>query len=240
MAAFASDRDDASGSRPEPGSECASPATKASARTGRGRPRDPAIEGRILDAALRIYGEMGWLGFNLDAVARSARVSKDALYRRWKSRETLLRDTFVKRWAWVSTIDSGDVRGDLLELGARSFDMFAGDYGEVALQLRADARRFPEVREFAGPYREMLVQQGRAIVRRAVERGDLPPGTNPGMVMDLLIGGVVNHVISTPLRLRAAMVANGPDFIRDLVDIALAGIAATASDRAARATMRHD
>lgn len=198
---------------------------------GRGRPRDPEIERRIFDAALSLYGTMGWLGFTMDAVARTAKVSKDALYRRWKSRDALLGDALVQRWNWVSTIDCGTVRGDMLELGARTFETFAGPYGEVALQLRADSRRHPEVRAFAEPYREMLVHQGRGIVRRALERGDLPPGTNPGLMMDLLIGSIVNHIISTPNRLREAMLANGEAFIRDLVDIVLAGIR-TMDDRA--------
>lgn len=190
----------------------------------RGRPRDPQIELRIFDAALTLYGRQGWLGFSLDAVARGARVSKDAMYRRWKTRETLLRDALHQRWDWVADIDKGDVRGDLLELGARTFDTFAGAYGEVALQLRADARRFPEVRGFAEPYRELMVQQGRGIVRRAIDRGDLPRAANPGMIMDLLVGSIVNHIVSTPLRLRESMVSNGPTFIRTVVDVVLAGV----------------
>ena len=124
----------------------------------------------------------------------------------------------------MRTIDQGGVREDLLELGARTFDTFAGDYGEVALQLRADARRFSEVRAFAEPYRELMVQQGRGIVRRAIQRGDLPHAANPGLIMDLLVGGITNHIISTPQRLRAAMLENRDRFIRTVVDVILIGI----------------
>ena len=197
----------------------------------RGRPRDPLIEARIFEAALTLYGRQGWLGFNLDAVARGARVSKDAMYRRWKSRETLLRDALHQRWDWITLIDQGDVRLDLLELGQRTFETFAGPYGEVALRLRADARSFAEVREFAEPYRALLVLRGRAIVRKAVQRGDLPPATNPGVIMDLLIGGIVNHIISTPGSLRQAMLDNGPEFVRVMVEIILAGARQTLQDR---------
>lgn len=198
--------------------------TRAVKPAGRGRPRDPRIEARILDAALTLYGRQGWLGFSLDGVARSAHVSKDAMYRRWKTRDSLLRDALHQRWDWVAAIDRGDVRGDLLELGARTFDTFAGPYGEVALQLRADARRFAEVRAFAEPYREMMVRQGRGVVRLGIERGDLPPAANPGMIMDLLVGGIINHIASTPRRLREAMVEDGPNFVRLMVDVVLAGV----------------
>jgi len=91
----------------------------------RGRPRDPLMEVRLLDAALEVYGQNGWLGFNLDAVARRAKVSKDALYRRWRTREALLADALRRRWDWVGGIDSGTIRGDLTELAERAFDMFA-------------------------------------------------------------------------------------------------------------------
>ncbi|MFZ4746067.1 MAG: TetR/AcrR family transcriptional regulator [Sphingomonas sp.] len=191
----------------------------------RGRPRDPAIEARILDAALALYARQGWLGFNLDAVARDGGVSKDALYRRWKSRDALLQDALRTRWDWVATIDEGNVRSDLLELAARTFDTFAGTYGEVALQLRADARRFPEVNAFAEPYRELMVRQGRDIVRRAIANGELSRTINPGLLMDLLIGGITNHIVSTPRRLRAAMIDNRSAFIHTIVDAVMVGVA---------------
>ena len=189
----------------------------------RGRPRDPQIAMRIFDAALALYGRQGWLGFSLDDVARGAQVSKDAMYRRWVSRETLLRDALHQRWDWVATIDRGAVRDDLMELGSRTFETSAGPHGEVALQLRADARRFSEVRTFAEPYRELMVHQGRGIVRRAIERGDLPAAANPGMIMDLLVGSLINHIVSTPRRLRDAMIENGPQFLRSVVDLILVG-----------------
>ena len=206
--------------------------TSAVQATGRGRPRDPKIEARVLDAALVLYGRQGWLGFSLDAVARGARVSKDALYRRWKTRETLLQDALHTRWDWVATIDEGTIRGDLVQLCARTFDTFAGRYGEVALQLRADARRFAELRALAEPYRELMVRQGRGIVRRAIRRGDLSPAASPGLIMDLLVGGIINHVVSTPRRLREPMLENQDSFIATMVDVVLAGVQQTLNQAA--------
>jgi AcrR family transcriptional regulator len=196
----------------------------AKERPTRGRPRDPDIEARILDAAIDLYGRLGWQGFSLEAVARGARASKDALYRRWKSRESLLEDALRKRWSWVSTIDAGDIRADLLLLAGRTFDTFAGPYGEAALQLRSDVRRFPEVRAFAEPYRGMLVQQGRGIVRRAIDRGELPADAKPGLIMDLLVGGITNHIVSTPPHLRARMLENAAAFVATMVDVVLQGV----------------
>jgi AcrR family transcriptional regulator len=177
-----------------------------------------------LDAALSLYGSVGWLGFNLDAIARSSKVSKDAVYRRWKTREALLEDALKSRWDWLSGIDTGDIRADLVALAARTFDTFAGVYGEVALQLHADSRRFAEVRVFAQPNRALMVRQGRAIVRRAIERGELSPAANPGIIMDLLIGSVINHIVATPEELRGQVLSEGDTFVKTIVDVVLSGV----------------
>lgn len=58
----------------------------------RGRPRDPAIDGAILEAARAILARKGFVGTSMDQIARTAGVGKDTLYRRWKSKEELVRD----------------------------------------------------------------------------------------------------------------------------------------------------
>lgn len=56
----------------------------------RGRPRDPAVDQAILDAARYVLGQKGYTGTSMDAIARQAGVGKDTLYRRWKSKEELV------------------------------------------------------------------------------------------------------------------------------------------------------
>jgi AcrR family transcriptional regulator len=41
-----------------------------------GRPRNPAIDDKVLTAALEQFGEAGWAAFSVEAVARRAGVSK--------------------------------------------------------------------------------------------------------------------------------------------------------------------
>ena len=61
----------------------------------RGRRRDADVDRRILDVARAVYAERGWAGFNFDVVAHQARVSKDAIYRRYTSRIDLLLSTMA-------------------------------------------------------------------------------------------------------------------------------------------------
>ena len=56
----------------------------------RGRPRDPAADQAILDAARDLLARKGFTGTSMDEIARTAGVGKDTLYRRWKSKEDLV------------------------------------------------------------------------------------------------------------------------------------------------------
>lgn len=60
-----------------------------------GRPRDPQLEERVYRAALDLYGEAGWTGFNLTKIAAEAGVGKSSLYSRWNDRNTLLHAAFT-------------------------------------------------------------------------------------------------------------------------------------------------
>ncbi|TWS95920.1 TetR/AcrR family transcriptional regulator [Reyranella sp. CPCC 100927] len=194
-------------------------------RNGRGRPRDPGLEDRVFDAAIALYAEVGWAGFTFDALAKRSGVGKDALYRRWgASRPGLLRQTLEARWYGVDAIDTGSIREDLLALARLSLRLRTGPHGKVSLHMMVDTTRFPEVADVLGSYGEATVRQARAIVRRAIERGELPPATNPGLVMDMVVGSVTNHVATTPQRLRPAMTAKMDDFAVSLVDVLLSGL----------------
>ena len=190
----------------------------------RGRPRDPQLEARVYDAAIALYAESGWPGFNFDAIARLAGAGKTALYRRWPDRANLLRDTLSKRWYAVDTIDTGTIRGDLLALAMMCLRARTGPHSGAALHMMADAARFPEVRAATAPYGEETVRQARLMVRRAIARGEIPAEVNPGLLLDVVVGGVTNHVATTPVRLRAQMIAKMGGFAESLVDLVLRGL----------------
>jgi len=56
----------------------------------RGRPRDPRRGRAILAAARAVLAERGFTGTSMEAIAQSAGVGKDTLYRRWDSKEQLV------------------------------------------------------------------------------------------------------------------------------------------------------
>jgi AcrR family transcriptional regulator len=182
------------------------------------------LEERVFDAAIGLYADTGWVGFNFDAVAKRAGVGKAALYRRWSTRGELLRDTFEARWYVIDRIDTGSLRGDLVALGRMSADIVTGPYGRASQHMAMDVPRYPEVSSSTARYRESTVRQARAIVRRAQARGELPESVKPGLLIDLVVGAIANRAHTTPERLRPTMIATMDEFLELIVDVVLQGI----------------
>ena len=147
----------------------------------RGRPRSEKARTAILDAATELLLEQGLEAVSMDEVAERAGVSKATIYRWWPSKETLALDALYHEWdtAPPEPPDTGSLRGDLLAL-LRPWirRVRARPYGRVVAELVAEAQTDPE---FASIYHARFVaprrEPGRALLRRAIERGELPPDT---------------------------------------------------------------
>jgi AcrR family transcriptional regulator len=187
----------------------------------RGRPRSERARNAIVEAAAELLLEQGLATVTMDAVAARAGVSKATIYRWWPTKETLAMDALYHEWSSVPAADdTGSLRGDLLKL-LRPWARLAGrrPYGRVIAALLSETQTDPA---FAREYRERFVRprrdRGRAILRRAIERGELPADTRIEVALDLLYGPIYHRLLHghAPLNDR---------FVRDVIDTVLDGIA---------------
>ena len=192
----------------------------------RGRPRDPELEPRVFEAALQLYGEQGWAGFSFETIARESGVGKNALYRRWPDKGALLRELLERHWVGVDRIDTGSFAEDLRALCRMLFAHLAGPLGAVGLQMQLDIVRHGHVAEAVAGYTEGVQRSARAIVRRAVARGELAATTSTTLVLDVLSGAVASHVRATPSALHEEMRANAEAWIAELVALVCRGVEA--------------
>lgn len=191
-----------------------------------GRPRDPDVDRRIAQAALDLFGEAGWAGFAMEAVARRAGVGKASLYLRWSSKEALLTDAVAMRMARVTDVDTGTLRGDLTELGVQMLDLYAGPGHRAALRLSVEAGAIPGVAEHYEDMRRSQVLAARAIVRRGIDRGELAPDTPVTLLLDTLAGGAMMHALSTPPDLKASLTRDLRAHAERLVSFLLRAVSA--------------
>jgi AcrR family transcriptional regulator len=175
---------------------------------------------------MSLYAQGGWAALAFEAIARESGVGKSSLYRRWSSRDELLRAALEARWLPVDTIDTGTLRGDLRELAEMIFNNRTGKLANLEYWFLIDAAHYPEVRKVTTPYMQETVLEARSIARRAIRRGESPRSLDAGLLMDLLVGAVNNHVMTTPRRLRAEMIRKAPVFLDRLVEVVLRGVGA--------------
>ncbi|QPZ38850.1 TetR/AcrR family transcriptional regulator [Paramicrobacterium chengjingii] len=152
------------------------------------RRRGAELEDAILAAAWDQLLAEGYARFTVDTVAARARTSKPVLYRRWSSREELLRATVRQRGASVvpKTPNTGNVRDDLIQ----SLRNASGPENSVAAMLTALASsHFEDVGLTPAELRaDMLGSRDTSvttILARAVERGEVDADKLTPRIVDL-------------------------------------------------------
>lgn len=193
-------------------------------RAPRGRPRDPGVEERIAAAALTIYGDHGWAGFNFESVARAADVSRDSLYRRWNDRRALLVDAIGRVQPAPAPRDGLSLRDALLHAALSSLERYLAPGGHALLRLYVEAPQDPELLDLF--HREVItpaVLRARQLVRDAITAGALPADASPTAIIDGVFGAVLLHVLVTPTELRPKMVEQAQRYVTDVVDMTLRG-----------------
>jgi AcrR family transcriptional regulator len=188
----------------------------------RGRPADPEIEARVLATTLELYREVGWARLNLDLVARRASVGKAALYRRWPTKEQLITAALAARIPPPDVFDTGSLRGDLLAVAHLTLQQALDGSGLIDIRLSLEEKIYPEMfgETLARIGREQI-QSARNIVLRAIDRGELPAGTSPAMVLDAVAGTIKHHYLMTPVDRRDALRADSTSYVERVVDFVL-------------------
>src|SRR3954454_5896974 len=112
----------------------------------RGRPRDGALDERILEQVLALLGSRGYGGLTLDELAARSGVAKTTILRRWPSKAAVAA-AGVERLALqsVDVPDSGSLHEDVHALLHGAVDTFARGRGQFVPRLLREAGHHPEI-----------------------------------------------------------------------------------------------
>ncbi|HEY8532627.1 MAG TPA: TetR/AcrR family transcriptional regulator [Micromonospora sp.] len=190
-----------------------------------GRPRDPDVDRRITEAAIEVFAHAGWSGFSIDAVARAARVGKASVYLRWSSKEELLTEAVAATFRPIASIDTGNVRQDLLALAELLLELYEGRRGLAARRMVVESAVNPALAERWKKIRAAQVATTRGIVRRAIARGELPPHTSVTLILDTICGAAMLRPVAVPDQLRTKAAATRSRYAQQLVDFVLSAAA---------------
>ncbi len=177
-----------------------------------------SLEERVYDAALLLYGETGWSGFNLTKVAERARVGKSSLYSRWPTAETLLLTAF--HHAYPRQQFTGKTLYDVLfeEIDAR-LHAYLGRYSAAIRRLivespTVDALVVKQACRYV--YNDPLetLRQGLWYYREA---GQIPRDVSIVRLVDAIEGSVLLRSIWLPPENVDCFLEEIPQYAHDLI-----------------------
>ena len=173
--------------------------TAESPRRTPGRPRSEASHQAIIRATLELLLEGGYRSLTMEGVRARAGVGKATIYRRWSSKDQLVRDAIVMMHDDVEAPDTGSLRGDYEGMAARVRSA-AHRSGAATLmpRLLGDVANDPELRaifydNLVAPRRTQM----RAVLERAVARGEIRADVDVELMIDLFAGPVVYRLLIT-------------------------------------------
>jgi AcrR family transcriptional regulator len=168
----------------------------------------------ILKAALDVLAEVGYDRLTMDAVAARAHAGKATLYRRWASKAELVVEavTVMKTECMPPLSESGSLRKDVHAVAALITSRVSRDELCVMCGL---ASALAHDRELATVFEREFVSQRRAdmaaLLRRAQQRGEIPPGRD----IEILA-----HILPSMVFARSLVTAQQVDleFLQRLID----------------------
>jgi len=170
----------------------------------RGRPRSSHTQKSILKAAAEIVVASGLAELTIEGVAERAGVGKASIYRRWPSKGALAFDAVLDGiLATQPTPDTGSFEGDLAYV-AENWVRLASSRrgGRTVAHFIAEVQSDPDL---AVAWRERFVNrirnERRPIIERAIARGEIPAGSDPELIMDLLFGPLYHRYLNMHLPL---------------------------------------
>ncbi|MFI9360869.1 TetR/AcrR family transcriptional regulator [Kitasatospora sp. NPDC053057] len=162
-----------------------------STRPHTGRRRNEAAHRAILDAALHLLADSDGTPVTIDAIARTAGVGKQTVYRWWPSKGAVLLDALTDRADQdvSDQPDTGTLRTDLHAFIETTFD--AAQRSTTASALRTvvrEAARDPHLAELMQTFTATRRTALHELLARGRERGELAGDADLDLIVDQVYG----------------------------------------------------
>lgn len=166
----------------------------------RGRPRSEQAHQKVLEATSRLLAQSSYDSITVERIAAEAGVGKQTIYRWWKNKAQVVLEAVLTGYAQLDLApvqDTGDLHRDIHSWMSETLsECFQEQHIAMARSLiTAGLEGLPSTAE--------LIQQGYgwdsgALLQRlrtAVERGELPPGTDTDVLASALTDPLLFHII---------------------------------------------
>lgn len=174
----------------------------------------------VVNSVLKATGEelntAGYAALRVEDVAERAGVNKTTIYRRWPTKDELVIDALRHVYEEQQFIpDTGDLREDMLQYIRHLIKQVKNPIPRgalVTLHNCSDPAITPIARELLGRARDVRVQ----IVKRGIERGELPAAVDPEIISDLFSAPILRRLLTFGESVK-------PRYIEYVIDTVIAG-----------------
>ncbi|MDG2061015.1 MAG: TetR/AcrR family transcriptional regulator [SAR86 cluster bacterium] len=182
-----------------------------------GRPRDITRDEVIINITLNHLTEFGYSNLSTTKIAQEAKVSKATIYRRWSSKKYLVIDAF-KTLEELIIPNTGNLEGDLRDLISQLLFLFTKTNVLPVLQiLTGEMVNDKELSEELSEWIQQRYYPARAVLEKAIQRGELPKATNLEIAEMVVVGPLLASVFYSKTKIT-------PAFIDQFVEKALRGL----------------
>ncbi|MGB8941496.1 MAG: TetR/AcrR family transcriptional regulator [Streptomyces sp.] len=152
----------------------------------------PRRKQQIFDATLKALARDGFESMTIEGIAEESGVNKTTIYRWWPSKSALLGAALIDAPLMdLPMADTGHLRGDLEHLVDGLVRLLTTHpSGAVARSALGAAVGDPGLATYIQGFFADRLAREQSLIDRAVARGELPPGTDTMLLMDLLAGAV--------------------------------------------------
>jgi AcrR family transcriptional regulator len=196
--------------------------TLSPAATAAGRPRDRRIDAAVLRATAELLEEVGYLQLTIAAIAERAGTNKPAIYRRWPTKAQLVHEAVFPAEGPDVIPPGDDLRSDIRALVAIGIEILGRPAVRAALPgLMAEMSSDPTLHfGLLGRFDSGTWGWLQDRIEGAIRAGQVRADVRSSTVLELIAGSTFVATIIRPLD------EIGPDWVDDVVDVILRGIAA--------------
>ncbi len=163
-------------------------------RRSKSRPleRGEAVVRKVLAATLGEVARAGYHGLRFEDVAKRAGVNNTTVYRRWPTKQQLVRDALLSiTTETFSTPDTGSLRTDLLAVARRNAELSTKPEHQGVFRIFVAEGEDAELMAIVRSLREAFESVPREVLAAAQARGEIPPGVDTSLLFEVL-GATLN------------------------------------------------
>lgn len=157
--------------------------------------RSARVVEAVLETVAEEIGRVGYAGLRIEDVATRSGVNKTTIYRRWPNKSELVAAALDRLKQEESVFDTGSLRGDLLALMREFVTRVESPIGRGIVRMVQAERAHPEVSGLIRAIRQRSLLARRALFERAVQRGEIPAGSDVELLAEIALAPLVSRVV---------------------------------------------